>query len=417
MTEIDEGSVRAEVHAWLEANWNPDYGLVEWRKKLAECGWGVPHWPSRWYGRDLPVGLVPAVEEEFKRVGAIGVAKVGIRTLAAATILAHGTDLQKEKFLLRILTGEDIWCQLFSEPGSGSDVAAAVTRAEFRGNQWVVNGQKVWTTSAHKAHWGLLLARTDWDQKKHQGLSYFVLDMKQPGVTVQPLRQMNGYASFNQVFLTDAKVEPEFLVSEVGNGWAVTTTTLMHERRGADGLRSWAIPSDKPGRAYDEERKEIRTTMEPYKWYPQRAGRVDLIMERARTTGKVNDPVIRQEIAKVLIMSKAAEWTARRARTAQEQGRPQGPEGSLGKLASSLIARAAARVHTSLLGPDALLTSDDTPMNGLLAEILGACPSNACKDAILKFYCPIWGSGDANLSIMPVQVTHSFVLAITRTGS
>ena len=110
MTEIDEGSVRAEVHAWLEANWNPDYGLVEWRKKLAECGWGVPHWPSRWYGRDLPVGLVPAVEEEFKRVGAIGVAKVGIRTLAAATILAHGTDLQKEKFLLRILTGEDIWC-------------------------------------------------------------------------------------------------------------------------------------------------------------------------------------------------------------------------------------------------------------------------------------------------------------------
>jgi alkylation response protein AidB-like acyl-CoA dehydrogenase len=240
-----------------------------------------------------------------------------------------------------------------------------------------VNGQKVWTTSAHKAHWGLLLARTDWDQKKHQGLSYFVLDMKQPGVTVQPLRQMNGYASFNQVFLTDAKVEPEFLVSEVGNGWAVTTTTLMHERRGADGLRSWAIPSDKPGRAYDEEREEIRTTMEPYKWYPQRAGRVDLIMERARTTGKVNDPVIRQEIAKVLIMSKAAEWTARRARTAQEQGRPQGPEGSLGKLASSHIARAAARVHTSLLGPDALLTSDDTPMNGLLAEILVSVPATS----------------------------------------
>ena len=193
------------------------------------------------------------VEEEFKRVGAIGVAKVGIRTLAAATILAHGTDLQKEKFLLRILTGEDIWCQLFSEPGSGSDLAGAVTRAEFRGNQWVVNGQKVWTTSAHKAHWGLLLARTDWDQRKHQGLSYFILDMKQPGVTVQPLRQMNGYASFNQVFMTDAKVEPEFLVSEVGDGWAVTTTTLMHERRGADGLRSWAIASDKPGRAYDEE--------------------------------------------------------------------------------------------------------------------------------------------------------------------
>jgi alkylation response protein AidB-like acyl-CoA dehydrogenase len=319
---------------------------------------------------------VPVVEEEFKRIGAIGVAKVGIRTLAAATILAHGTDLQKEKFLLRILTGEDIWCQLFSEPGSGSDVAGAVTRAEFRGNQWVVNGQKVWITSAHKAHWELLLARTDWDKRKHQGLSYFILDMKQPGVTVQPLRQMNGYASFNQVFLTDAKGEPEFLVSEVGDGWAVTTTTLMHERRGADGLRSWAISSDKPGRAYDEEREEIRTTMEPYKWYPQRAGRVDLIMEQARATGKINDPVLGQEIAKVLVMSKAAEWTARRARAAQEQGRPQGPEGSLGKLASSLIGRAAA-IHTSLLGPDALLTGGDTPMNGLLAEILVSVPATS----------------------------------------
>jgi Acyl-CoA dehydrogenase, C-terminal domain len=157
----------------------------------------------------------------------------------------------------------------------------------------------------------------------------------------------------------------------------VTTTTLMHERRGADALRSWAIASAKPGRIYDEERDEVRTTMEPYKWYPQRVGRIDLL--RARATGKIDDPVVRQEIAKVLAMSKAAEWTARRARTAQEQGRPQGPEASLGKLASSPIARAAARVHTSLLGPDALLTGDDGPMNGLLAEILVSVP--ACSIA------------------------------------
>src|SRR5204863_623985 len=236
--------------------------------------------------------------------------------------------------------------------------------------QWVVNGQKVWTTRAHKAHWGLLLARTDSDPRQHEGLSYFILDMKQPGVTVQPLRQMNGYASFNQVFLTDAKVEPEFLVADVGDGWAVTTTTLMHERRGADGLRSWAIASDKPGRAYDEEREEIRTTMEPYKWYPQRAGRVDLVMQRAKETGKLGDPVVRQEIAKLLIMSKSAEWTARRARVAQEQGRPQGPEGSLGKLVSSHVARQAARVHTYLTGADALLSGEDGPMEGVIAEIL-----------------------------------------------
>jgi alkylation response protein AidB-like acyl-CoA dehydrogenase len=377
MSDITEGAVRADVRAWLEANWNPELGLVEWRNKLADSGWGVPHWPKDWYGRDLPAGFVPVVEEEFQRIGAIGVAKAGIRTLAAATILAHGTDLHKEKFLRRILTGEDTWCQLFSEPGSGSDVAGAVTRAEFRGNQWVVNGQKVWTTSAHHAHWGLLLARTDWDQVKHTGLSYFIIDMHQPGVTVQPLKQMNGHASFNQVFLTDATVQPEFLVANVGDGWAVTTTTLMHERRGADGLRTWAMGSDRPGRAYDEERVEIATTMEPYKWYPQRAGRVDLILPRARETGRIDDPVARQEIAKLLILSKTAEWTARRARAAQEQGRPQGPEGSLGKLISSHVARAAARVHTMISGADALLTGKDGPVGGVIAEILVSVPATS----------------------------------------
>ena len=377
MTELNEDTVRAECRAWLEANWDPNLGLVEWRHKLAESGWGNPHWPSRWYGRDLPVGLVPVVKEEFARIQAIGPAEAGIRVLAAATILAHGTDMHKEKFLLRIMTGEDTWCQLFSEPGSGSDVAGAVTRAEMRGNQWIVNGQKVWTTSAHKAHWGLLLARTDWDAKKHAGLSYFIIDMKQPGISVHPLRQMNGHASFNQVFITDAKVEPEFLVSEVGNGWAVTTTTLMHERRGADGLRTWGKGSTRPERAYEEERAEIATTMEPYRWYPQRAGRVDLVIPRAKETGKIADPVVRQEIAKLMTMSKAAEWTARRARVAQEEGRPQGPEGSLGKLVSSNIARAAARVHTQISGVDALLTGDDSPMNGVIAEILVSVPATS----------------------------------------
>jgi alkylation response protein AidB-like acyl-CoA dehydrogenase len=377
MSETTEATVRAEVRAWLEANWSPDLGLVEWRNKLIDSGWGAPHWPKAWYGRDLSPGLVPVVEEEFRRVGAVGVAKAGIRVLAAATILAHGSDAQQEKFLRRRLTGEDTWCQLFSEPGSGSDVAGAVTRADFKGNHWVVNGQKVWTTSAHKADWGLLLARTDWDKPKHQGLSYFILDMKQPGVSVHPLKQMNGHASFNQVFITDAIVPPDMLVDEVGRGWAVTTTTLMHERRGADGLRTWAQASDRPGRCYDEERAEIVTTMEPYKWYPQRAGRVDLIMPRAKETGRIGDPVVRQEIGKLLTMAKAAEWTARRSRTAQEQGKPQGPEGSLGKLVSSHIARAAARLHTQITGADALLSGEDSPMGGVIAEILVSVPATS----------------------------------------
>src|SRR6201998_4521483 len=255
MTMADplEASVRAEVRSCLEANFDPDYGLVEWRNKLIDSGWGVPSWPKDWFGRELPMALEMVVEEEMQRIGAVSVAKTGIRRLAAATLLVHGSDDQKRRFLRRSLTGEDTWCQLFSEPGSGSDLAGAMTRAEFKGNRWVINGQKVWTTSAHHADWGLLLARTDWDKPKHQGLSYFVLDIHQPGVEVRPVRQMKGPASFNQVFFTDAEVPPENLVSEVGRGWAVATTTLMHERRGADGLGRWGQSTGPRGGVLDSE--------------------------------------------------------------------------------------------------------------------------------------------------------------------
>ena len=377
MTQYTEDSVREEARTWLEKNWNPNLDLFEWRNKLADSGWGLPNWPSDWYGRDLPAGLVPIVEEEFQRIGALPIPKSGIRMLAAATILNHGTEMHKEKFLRRIVTGEDVWCQLFSEPGSGSDLAGATTKAVMVGNKWVVNGQKVWTTSAHKAHWGLLLARTDMDATKHDGLSYFIIDMKQPGVETQPLKQMNGYASFNQVFLTDAEVLPDFQVAELGDGWKVATTTLMHERRAADSLRAWGQVPDTDGPIYDQERAEVETTMAPYKWYPQRAGRVDLIMQRAKETGAINDPAVRQEIAKLMTLHKSAEWTARRARSAQEQGKPQGPEGSLGKLAASNVARAAAKVHTMISGADSMLSGDDSPENGTVAEVLISFPASS----------------------------------------
>ena len=377
MTDHTEDSVRAEARAWLEANWDVNLGLVEWRNKLADSGWGMPNWPSAWYGKDLSVGLVPVVEEEFRRIGALPIPKSGIRMLAAATILNHGSDMHKEKYLRPILTGEDVWCQLFSEPGSGSDLAGATTKAVMVGNKWVVNGQKVWTTSAHKARWGLLLARTDMNVPKHQGLSYFIIDMHQPGVEAVPLKQMNGHASFNQVFLTDAEVMPDFQVAELGDGWKVATTTLMHERRGADSLRSWGQVPDLDGSIYDEERAEVETTLAPYKWYPQRAGRVDLIIQRAKQTGAIDDPAMRQEIAKLMVLHKSAEWTARRARSAQEQGKPQGPEGSLGKLASSNVARAAARVHTMISGADAMLSGADGVMDGTIAEILISFPASS----------------------------------------
>ncbi|HTT75632.1 MAG TPA: acyl-CoA dehydrogenase family protein, partial [Candidatus Binataceae bacterium] len=300
MSKVGEVEVRAEVREWLAANWDPEMSLVEWRNKLADSGWGMPQWPREWYGRGLPIGLARVVEEEFANFGAIGAAKTGVRLLAAATLLEHGSERQKKKFLRRILTGEDNWCQFFSEPGSGSDLAGATTRAELQGDFWIVNGQKVWTTSAHHADHGLLLARTDWDAPKHEGLSYFVIDVKQPGVDVQPLRQMNGHASFNQVFFTDAKVPAENLVGRVGEGWKVAMTTLAHERRGADGLAAPSKRGPRVGRIYAEERAELEVANEPYRWYPQRAGRVDLIIERAKETGANRDPNVRQEIAKLM---------------------------------------------------------------------------------------------------------------------
>ncbi len=375
MSKVSETDVRAEVRAWLAANWDPEMSLVAWRNRLVDSGWGMPHWPEAWHGRGLPLGLVRAVEEEFARIGAVGVAKSGVRLLAAATLLEHGTDRQKERFLRRILTGEDTWCQLFSEPGSGSDLAGATTRADLHGDYWLINGQKVWTTSAHHADHGLLLARTDWDAPKHEGLSYFVIDIKQPGVDVQPLKQMNGHASFNQVFFTDAHVPAENLVGRIGEGWKVAMTTLAHERRGADGLSAPAKRGARTGRIYVEERRELETANQPYTWYPQRAGRVDLILDRAKETGANTDPHVRQEIAKLMILAKSAEWTARRARAAQQQGRPQGPEGSLGKLAASHVARAAAHVHTLMTGADALLTGPGSPRDGIIAEILVSVPA------------------------------------------
>ena len=378
---IDDGvaaaQIRAEVRAWLSAHWNPNKRLVEWRNELAESGWGMPMWPRQWFGRELAPALQPVVDEEFARVKAVGVAKTGIRLLAAATLLEHGNDAQKTRFLRRILTGEDTWCQLFSEPGSGSDLAGATSRADFDGEKWIVNGQKVWTTSAHHADYGLLLARTDWDVPKHQGLTYFILDMHQEGVEVRPLKQMNGHASFNQVFFTDAVVAAQNQISATGNGWQVAITTLAHERRAAVGQRSDAHAENLPGRIYEEERRETEIALEPYKWYPQRAGRVDLVVERANVTGRIEDPVARQEMAKLLIMARSTQWTARRAAAAQEQGRPQGPEGSLGKLASSNVARQACHVHTLIAGADAMLCGNDGALNGLIAEILVSVPATS----------------------------------------
>jgi alkylation response protein AidB-like acyl-CoA dehydrogenase len=347
--------------------------LRAWRELLLASGWAVPSWPRRWYGRELPVWADDLVARELLWLGAAGV-PVGSGTwLAAPTILAHGTDDTRNLLLRPTLTGELTWCQLFSEPGAGSDLAGLSTTAVLDGDSWVINGQKAWNTSAHHADLGMLLARTSWDVPKHQGITYFALPMKQHGVEVRQLRQMNFHASFNEVFLTDARVPKDNVIGVVGGGWTAALTTLAYERRFA------ALPpprySAAPGRTLDEARAEAAGHFATYSWYPQRAGRPDLVVEHARVAGVVSDPIVRQEIARLITLQRVSAWTAERARVARAQGARPGAEGSIGKLAASNVARESARVHSLIAGAAALLTGPDAAFGGVVAEVLMSVPA------------------------------------------
>jgi alkylation response protein AidB-like acyl-CoA dehydrogenase len=367
--------IRLELADWVARHWDPDMPLREWRELLAESGWGAPSWPERWHGRGWPAWTDDFAGRELIALGAVG-APVGLgMTLAAPTLLAHGSDELKGRLIRPILTGELTWCQLFSEPGAGSDLAGLSTSAARDGDDWVINGQKVWNTSAHHADFGLLLARSDSQVPKHQGLTYFALPMHQPGVEVRPLRQMNFHSSFNEVFMTGARVPADNVVGPEGGGWAVALTTLAYERR----FGSMRPPAydPRPGRALDEARAESAAHFAVYSWYPQRAGRVDLVIEHAQAAGVADHPVIRQAIAHLITLQRVSGWTADRARAAREGGARPGAEGSVGKLALSNIAREAAAVHSMIARAGALLTGPDSPMGGVIAEVLLSVPGQS----------------------------------------
>jgi alkylation response protein AidB-like acyl-CoA dehydrogenase len=369
------GQIRAELASWVRQHWNPDMPLADWRELLADSGWGAPSWPERWGGRGWPAWTDDLVASELIALGAVG-APVGLgMALAAPTLLAHGSDKIKQRLIRPILTGEQTWCQLFSEPGAGSDLAGLSTSAVRDGAQWVVNGQKVWNTSAHHADMGMLLARSDSQVPKHRGLTYFALPMRQAGVEARPLRQMNFHASFNEVFLTDAGVPAENVIGEIGGGWAVALTTLAYERR--FGAMRPPRYDPRPGRALDEARAESDAHFAVYSWYPQRAGRADLVIEHARAAGVADDPVIRQAIARLVTLQRVSAWTAERAAVARARGARPGAEGSVGKLALSNLAREAARVHSMIARAQALLTGPDSPMSGTIAEVLLSVPAQS----------------------------------------
>lgn len=372
--ESELAAVRAAARSWLQENWDPDSSLIEWRTRLFDGGWACPGWPSSIGGRDLPADAVAVVHEELARIGAPGAAEGVGMMLAAPTILEHGSVELQRRLLPATATGELAWCQLFSEPGAGSDLAGLTTRAERDGDEWIVTGQKVWNTGARQADLGLLVARSDWDVPKHQGLTCFALPMHQSGVEVRPLRQMNGHASFNEVFLDEARLPAANVIGDVGGGWRVALTTLAHERRLAHFPR--VAPVDpSAGRVLREAAEERAIVAEPHKWYPQRAGRVDLVVERAASSSATRSALIRQEIARLLSTARTARWTADRAAAARALGRPPGPEGSLGKLASSDIARDAAAAHTRVAGADAMLSGPDEPSGGVVAEVLVSVPA------------------------------------------
>ncbi len=373
----DRSNAVDEARDWIARHWNPDLSLAEWRGALVDSGWGCPAWPEEWYGRGLPPGTAAAIGDEIVRAGAVGVATGVGMSLAAPTILAHGSDDVKRRLLRPLATGEHKWCQLFSEPGSGSDLASLSTRAQRDGDEWIVNGQKVWNSGAQRAQWGLLLARTDWSVPKHQGITCFALPMRQPGVEVRPLRQMNGHASFNEVFLTDARVAHADIIGEPGNGWTVALTTLAHERSLAASIGAALRVLGGTGRAAQEAAEEAAEYWKTYEWYPQRAGRPELVTAEIARRGLGDDATLRQHAARVETLARVARWTGQRAQAARAAGRPPGPEGSVAKLLSSEIARTSARAHSAVAGADAMLTGPDSPLGGVIGEIFVSVPAQS----------------------------------------
>ena len=241
------------------------------------------------------------------------------------------------------------------------------------GDTWIVNGQKVWSTSAHHADMAFIVTRTDWDAPKHKGMTFFMMDMHQPGIEVRGIAQMNYHSSFNEIFIADAEIPDIDRVGDVGDGWRVAKTTLSYERS-LGGARP-RLTEGMEGRTWAEANEATAEQLKVYSWYPQRAGRPDLLIDRAKKLGVNQDPTIRQELAKLEAFRRASEWTAARARAARALGRKPGPEGSLGKLAASRIAKESARVHAMIGGASGMLAGGDRYADGIVAEVLISTPA------------------------------------------
>ncbi|MPY97680.1 MAG: acyl-CoA dehydrogenase [Actinophytocola sp.] len=317
---------------------------LEFLRGRFDAGLAWVHYPEGLGGLGLPRAMQSVVDAELEKAGAPDndPRRIGIGLgMAAPTILAFGTKEQQQRFLRPLWTGEEVWCQLFSEPGAGSDLAALATRAVRDGDTWVVNGQKVWTSVAHKARWAILVARSDPDQPKHAGLTYFVCDMTDPGVDVRPLRQITGEAEFNEVFLTDVRISDENRLGAVGDGWRVAMGTLMNERVAIGG-----------GSA------------------PRESGMIGVVADTWRKRPEVRTPGTHDRLLRLWVEAEVARLTGKRLQQKLASGEP-GPEGSAMKLTFARLAQELSGLELELLGEDGLRYSDWTMVRPEIVEFTG----------------------------------------------
>jgi alkylation response protein AidB-like acyl-CoA dehydrogenase len=363
-TTVTETTLRDEVEAWLDEHWPAGKELPrkEWLEQVVDARWAVPTWPTNWFGRALDGETAEVIAEEFHRAGAPGAGQ-DKHNLWANTVLAFGTEELKQQFVRRLLIDDVKMCLLYSEPGAGSDLAGLQTRADRDGDEWVVNGQKVWTSGGKEAEFGMLVARTNGDVPKHQGISFFWCPLDQPGVEVRPIRQITGEAHFNEVFLDDVRVPAHHLVGPLDGGWRVLQTALAYERsvmgdmaRGPrSGQRAPDAPADGQGGDAGDAEVEFRQASSG-----PGAAEVDL-WALAKEMGRDQDPTIRQAIARVHELRKVNAWNGLRAKAQLEQG-SSSPILSLGKLAMSRILHEGAHVQRLIVGSEALLYGRPHPL-------------------------------------------------------
>lgn len=378
MTEELEPSIehlRDEVLAWLGNTWDPDLSVDDWWRIVAAAGWSAPHLTREQGGHGLPRNASAIVRSTFAEFGALrSPGGLGL-LMAAPTILTHGTPDQIARHVTPILEGQANWCQLFSEPGAGSDLAGLTTRAERDGDRWIINGQKVWSSMAMDCDHGMLLVRTDFGVPKHAGISWFAFSLDQPGVKVRPLREMTGDAVFNEVFLDDAECDVADLIGGEGNGWAVTQTTLHFERSGIGAGGSHAgfpYPGPKGGMLG---RRAGDAALDPDPGGIQMANIGDLIA-LAKDRGRNHDPVIRQGLARLHTYSVIGRWNAERAKAEAARGGGQAIA-NLGKIAQTRIVKTGARLGIDIIGANGMLAGADGVDGGRHARAMVFSPASS----------------------------------------